>query len=138
MLWMFNREPKSTERWLKAKFKKKPEIADANILALKGGMAYAEATEIFDITWDIPPASMEPGTYRNINGTMATAYGLIAAAQKSELPMFFGAYPITPASDLLHELARHKGLGITTFQACLLYTSPSPRDRTRSRMPSSA
>ncbi len=117
MLWMFNRGPESTERWLKAKFKKKPEIADANILALKGGMAYAEATEIFDITWEIPPASMEPGTYRNIDGTMATAYGLIAAAQKSELPMFFGAYPITPASDLLHELAKHKGLGITTFQA---------------------
>lgn len=117
MLWLFNRGPESTIAWLEKKFSKKPEILEANKKVLKAGRTYAEATEIFNVSYVVKPAQLAPGTYRNINGTTALAYGLLAATQKSGLPMFFGAYPITPASDLLHELARYKQLGVTSFQA---------------------
>ena len=117
MLWMFNRPKDSTLHFINSKFGKKPDVAAANIKALEAGMTYGEATEIFDVSYVVKPAKLAPGTYRNMNGTMAAAYGLIAAAQKSGLPLFFGAYPITPASDLLHELSRHKRFDVTTFQA---------------------
>lgn len=117
VLWMFNRPHESTIEWIRSKFKKNQKYVDANIAVLKGGMAYAEATELIPSTFSVKPAKLEAGEYRNINGTLSAAYGFIAAAQKSKLPVFFGAYPITPASDLLHELANHKRFGISTFQA---------------------
>ena len=117
VLWMFNRPTQSTLAWINEKFAKKPELIEANTRALKAGIAYAEATEVFDVNFVLPPAKLPPGTYRNISGNTAMAYGFVAAAQKSEIPLFWGAYPITPASELLHELARHKRFGITTFQA---------------------
>ncbi|MBL7662938.1 2-oxoacid:acceptor oxidoreductase subunit alpha [bacterium] len=117
VLWMFSRPYEHTTQWIKTKFSKTPEIMEANLKSFEAGITYAEATEIFDVAYTIKPAKLAPGHYKNINGTTALAYGLVAAAQKSRLPLFFGAYPITPASDLLHELARHKSLGVTTFQA---------------------
>ncbi len=117
MLWMFNRPTEATHHWIESKFAKEPELIDANKRALEAGMTYAEATEIFDISYIVKPAKLAPGMYRNINGTSSMAYGFVAAAQKSGLPLFWGAYPITPASELLHELSRHKRLGVTTFQA---------------------
>ncbi len=117
MLWMFNRPTDSTLSWINEKFAKKPELIDANTKALKAGMTYAEATEVFEVNYVLKPAKLAPGRYRNITGTTAMAYGFVAAAQKSETPLFWGAYPITPASELLHELSRHKRFGITTFQA---------------------
>ena len=117
MLWMFNRPTEETIKWIDKKFAKKQEYADANKTALKAGMTYAEATEIFEASFEVKPASLAPGVYKNISGTTAMSYGFVAAGLKSKLPMFFGAYPITPASDLLHELAKHKQLGIQTFQA---------------------
>lgn len=116
-LWMFNRPTEETLKWIQSKYGKKPEFVEANIKVLQAGLTYAEATEIFDASFVVKPAKLAPGTYRNINGTVALAYGLIAAAQKSKLPLFFGAYPITPASSLLHELAKHKNFDITTMQA---------------------
>lgn len=117
MLWMFGRPFEGTLRWINQKFAKQPKFAKANEAVLKAGMAYAEATEIFEICYEVKPASYAPGLYRNINGTSATALGLLSASVKSGLPMFFGAYPITPASDLLHELVKYKKLNVTTFQA---------------------
>jgi 2-oxoglutarate ferredoxin oxidoreductase subunit alpha len=117
MLWMFSRPYEETLNWISTKFAKKPEIAKANITALKAGLAFAEATEIFEQCYTVAPAKLSPGTYRNINGSTALAYGLISASQKSSLPLFFGAYPITPASSLLHELSKHKNYDVTTFQA---------------------
>ena len=99
------------------KFAKRPEIAEANIRAFKAGHAYGETTESFSVTYEVAPAKMEPGTYRNISGNMALSYGLIAASQLTKLPLFLGSYPITPASDILHELSRHKHFGVRTFQA---------------------
>ena len=117
VLWMFNRPYQSTLQWIEDKFRKRPDLVQANTLALKAGRAYAEATEIFNVSYIVPPAEHEAGEYRNLNGTISIAYGLVAAARKSGLPLFVGAYPITPASDLLHELAKHKKLGVSTFQA---------------------
>ncbi len=117
MLWMFNRPSEYTLRWIDSKFSKTPELIDANKRALRAGITYADATEIFDVCYTVKPATLPAGEYRNINGSTALAYGLISASQKSGLPLYLGAYPITPASDLLHELARHKHLGVTTFQA---------------------
>lgn len=117
MLWMFDRPREATRAWIDKKFKKRPELVDANKIALEAGYTYGDATEIFDLSFSVKPADLEPGLYRNINGSTALAYGIVAAAQKSKLSVFFGAYPITPASDLLHELARHKRLGVMTFQA---------------------
>ncbi len=115
--WMYHRPTESTENFLKAKFGKKPEILAANLLAYKTGWNYGETTEDFAVSYEIAPAKMPPGQYRNISGNTALAYGLIAASQRSGLKLFLGSYPITPASDILHELSKHKKFGVITFQA---------------------
>jgi 2-oxoglutarate ferredoxin oxidoreductase subunit alpha len=117
MSWLYHRPIDGTEAWLNGKFAKRPEIAAANIRAFKAGHAYGETTESFSVTYEVAPARMDPGTYRNISGNMALSYGLIAASQLTGLPLFLGSYPITPASDILHELSRHKQFGVRTFQA---------------------
>jgi 2-oxoglutarate ferredoxin oxidoreductase subunit alpha len=115
--WMYQRPTEATESFLKAKFGKKPEILAANLLAYKTGWNYGETTEDFAVSYEIAPAKMPPGQYRNISGNTALAYGLIAASQQSGLKLFLGSYPITPASDILHELSKHKKFGVITFQA---------------------
>jgi 2-oxoglutarate ferredoxin oxidoreductase subunit alpha len=115
--WMYHRPTEATESFLKAKFGKKPEILAANLLAYKTGWNYGETTEDFAVSYEIAPAKMPPGQYRNISGNTALAYGLIAASQQSGLKLFLGSYPITPASDILHELSKHKKFGVITFQA---------------------
>jgi 2-oxoglutarate ferredoxin oxidoreductase subunit alpha len=115
--WMYHRPTERTERFLREKFARKPEIAEANVLAFRSGWNYGETTEAFTVTYDVPPAEFPPGTYRQITGNMALAYGLVAAGQCSGLPVLLGSYPITPASDILHELSRHKNFNITTMQA---------------------
>jgi 2-oxoglutarate ferredoxin oxidoreductase subunit alpha len=117
MSWMFSRPTEPTEAWLRAKFASQPELADANIAALKSGFAFGETTELFAHSYEVKPAQMPPGRYRQITGNSAIAYGLVAAAERSGLPLFLGGYPITPASDVLHELARLKHFGVRTFQA---------------------
>lgn len=116
-LWLFGRPTDMTSKWIETKFKNKSELASANAKVLQAGYSYAEATEIFDVSYCVPPAPLEPGRYRNLSGSALTAYGLVSAAQKSGLPLFFASYPITPASELLHELARFKKYGVITFQA---------------------
>ena len=115
--WMFSRPLENTVEWLGKKFAKKPLIADANIKALKAGWNYCDITGAFQIRYDVEPAELAPGTYRNINGNSALAIGLVAASRRSGLPLFLGSYPITPASSVLHELARYKHYGVSTFQA---------------------
>ncbi|SDN65989.1 2-oxoglutarate ferredoxin oxidoreductase subunit alpha [Klenkia soli] len=115
--WMYHRPTEGTVRFLERQFRKKPEIAAANIAAFRAGFNYGETTEAFAVSYEIKPAPMAPGTYRNISGNQALAYGLVAAGQLSGLPVFLGAYPITPASDVLHELSKHKAFGVRTFQA---------------------
>ncbi|MCO1576357.1 2-oxoacid:acceptor oxidoreductase subunit alpha [Crossiella sp. SN42] len=115
--WMYHRPTEGTERFLREKFAKKPDIAEANVLAFRTGWNYGETTEAFAVTYEVAPAKLAQGTYRQITGNTALAYGIVAAGQRSELPVFLGTYPITPASDILHELSRHKNFGITTFQA---------------------
>ncbi|MFI5621807.1 2-oxoacid:acceptor oxidoreductase subunit alpha, partial [Streptomyces sp. NPDC051567] len=117
--WMYHRPTQDTEHFLRTKFAKKPHIAEANITALRAGWNFGETTEDFAVSYEIPPAThaFPPGTYRNITGNLALSYGLIAAAHQAGLPLYLGSYPITPASDILHELARHKNFNITTFQA---------------------
>jgi len=115
--WLFSRPLDSTIAWLERSFAKKPGLADANIKALRAGWNFCDITELFHHRYEVQPAPMPPGLYRNIQGNTALALGLIAASRKSGLPLFLGAYPITPASDVLHELARHKAFGVTTFQA---------------------
>jgi 2-oxoglutarate/2-oxoacid ferredoxin oxidoreductase subunit alpha len=115
--WLYNRSMDSTYRWLSDKFAKKPLLAEANKLAMKAGYSYCEATEAFQTSYEIPPAKLSPGIYRNLSGNQALALGFVAAAQKSGLPLFQGSYPITPASDILHELSAYKSFGVTTFQA---------------------
>lgn len=117
LYWMYNRPMESTISFLNAKFGKKPEIAEANVKVLKAGYHYGETAEIFNSRFTVKQAALAPGTYRNITGNDATVLGLVAATQKSNLPLFFGSYPITPASDILHGLSVHKKYGITTFQA---------------------
>src|SRR5450631_1446301 len=117
LYWMYNRNPESTIQFLTEKFGKKPEIHQSNIAALRAGYNYGDTTEAFATTFTVAKAKLEPGRYRSIMGNQALSYGLIAASQKSGLPIFLGSYPITPASDILHELARHKAFGIRTFQA---------------------
>ena len=117
MSWLYHRPTEGTEDWLKAKFAKRPEIAAANISAFKAGHAYGETTESFSVTYEVAPAKMDPGTYRNISGNMALSYGLVAASKLTKLPLYLGSYPITPASDILHELSKHKRFGVRTFQA---------------------
>ena len=115
--WLYNRSMDSTIRWIEAKFGKKPLLVEANKLAMKAGYAYCEATEAFQISYEIPPAKLEPGLYRNLSGNQALALGFVAASQKSGLRLFQGSYPITPASDILHELSQYKDFGVITFQA---------------------
>ena len=115
--WMYGRPTESTISFLERRFAKVPDIRDANITAYKAGWYFGETTEAFVVKYEIKPAPMAPGTYRNITGNLALAYGLIASAVRSGLPLFLGSYPITPASDILHELSKHKSFGVTTFQA---------------------
>ncbi|MFN2518330.1 MAG: 2-oxoacid:acceptor oxidoreductase subunit alpha [Jatrophihabitantaceae bacterium] len=115
--WMYSRPTENTINFVRQKFASKPEIADANIIAFKAGWNFGETTEAFAVHYEIKPAPQRSGTYRNISGNLALSYGLIAAARRSKLPMFLGAYPITPASEILHELSKHKRFGIRTFQA---------------------
>jgi 2-oxoglutarate ferredoxin oxidoreductase subunit alpha len=115
--WLYNRTMDHTYRWLDEKFQKKPLLAEANKLALKAGYSYCEATEAFQVSYEIPPAKLAPGTYRNLSGNQALAIGFVAAAKQAGLQLFLGSYPITPASDILHELSMYKNFGVTTFQA---------------------
>ena len=115
--WLYTRPMDSTVRWLEDKFKTKPQLVQANKLALQGGYSYCEATEAFQISYEIPPAKLQPGVYRNISGNTALALGFVAASQKAGIPLFLGSYPITPASDILHELSMYKDFGVITFQA---------------------
>ena len=117
MYWLYDRPMEATVKWIEQKFKKHPKFVEANRKALHAGNAYAETAEIFGAHYRVRKAPIQPGVYRNITGNEATALGLIAAAQVSGLPLWYGSYPITPASDVLHELARHKNFGVKTFQA---------------------
>ena len=117
LYWMYNRNPESTIQFLTEKFGKKPEIHQSNMAALRAGYNYGDTTEAFATTFTVAKAKLEPGTYRSIMGNQALSYGLIAASEKSGLPIFLGTYPITPASDILHELSKQKAFGVRTFQA---------------------
>lgn len=117
MYWMYNRSVDTTVEWIRTKFKSKPEIIEANTRVLKAGWSFAETTEIFNVRYDVKAASLPRGKYRNITGNTAVALGLVAAASKAKLDLFLGSYPITPASDILHELAMYKEYGVKTFQA---------------------
>ena len=115
--WLYGRPIDGTIAFLERKFATRPVIAQANITAFRAGYHFGETTETFAVRYEVKPAKLAPGTYRNISGNLALAYGLIAASQRSGLPLFLGAYPITPASDVLHELSKHKHFGVRTFQA---------------------
>jgi 2-oxoglutarate ferredoxin oxidoreductase subunit alpha len=115
--WLYNRPLDTTNRWLQDKFKNKPLLIEANRLAMMAGYSYCEATEAFQISYEIPPAKLTPGLYRNISGNTALALGFVAASQQAGIPLFLGSYPITPASDILHELSMYKDFGVITFQA---------------------
>jgi len=115
--WLYNRSMESSLRWIEDKFKSKPVLVTANRTAMQAGYSYCEATEAFQISYEIPPAKLSPGVYRNISGNSALAMGFVAASAKSGLPLFLGSYPITPASDILHELSAYKNFGVITFQA---------------------
>ena len=117
LYWMYNRDMDNTISFIKDKFGKKPEIFESNVKALQAGYNYADTTETFTTRYSVAKAKMESGTYRSIMGNQALSYGLIAASQKSGLSLFLGSYPITPASDILHELSKYKNFGIKTFQA---------------------
>ncbi|HYQ86808.1 MAG TPA: 2-oxoacid:acceptor oxidoreductase subunit alpha [Bacteroidota bacterium] len=117
MYWMFTRPLEPTIKWIQEKFKKNPEFIEANTRVLKAGYAFGETTEIFAVRYEVKPAPLAPGKYRSVTGNEAVAWGLIAASVKSGLDLFLGSYPITPASDILHELAKHKNFRVKTFQA---------------------
>jgi 2-oxoglutarate/2-oxoacid ferredoxin oxidoreductase subunit alpha len=117
MSWLYNRPTEGTLDFIQTKFGKRPEIAQANATAFKAGYAYGETSEDFAVSYEVAPAKLQPGVYRQITGNTALAYGLIAASKLSGLDLFLGAYPITPASSILEELARHKSFGVRTFQA---------------------
>lgn len=117
VFWLYGRDVEPTLRFIENKFAKKPDVAEANRLALKAGWNYGETTEHFASTYSVPAAELEPGTYRNVMGNQALAWGLVAAAKLSGKELFLGSYPITPASDILHELSKHKNFGVRTFQA---------------------
>ncbi len=117
MFWLYERSMDPTLRWIEDKFGKRPVIAEANARALKAGYAFGETTEIFHTHYRVAPAHLAPGTYRNITGNEATALGFVVAARKADRALFYGSYPITPASDILHQLSGYKHLGVTTFQA---------------------
>jgi 2-oxoglutarate/2-oxoacid ferredoxin oxidoreductase subunit alpha len=117
--WMYHRPTEGTERFLASKFAKKPRLAAANVTAFRAGWNFGETTEDFAVSYQVAPAAkaFPVGTYRNISGNLALSYGLIAASRQAGLPLYLGSYPITPASDILHELSRHKNFGVRTFQA---------------------
>ncbi|WP_260639373.1 2-oxoacid:acceptor oxidoreductase subunit alpha [Streptomyces angustmyceticus] len=117
--WMYHRPTEGTEKFLRAKFAKKPEIAEANVTAFRAGWNFGETTEDFAVSYEVAPATraFPTGTYRNISGNLALSYGLVAAGRQADLPLYLGSYPITPASDILHELSKHKNFGVRTFQA---------------------
>ncbi len=115
--YLFNRPLETTIGWLEQKFAKRPKIAEANVKVLKAGWNFCEITDQFQVRYEVEPASLEPGVYRNIMGNSALSIGLVAASRRSGLPLFLGSYPITPASDILHELAAYKTFGVSTFQA---------------------
>ena len=115
--WLYHRPTEGTLAFLRTKFASKPDIMEANLAAFTAGWNFGETTEDFSVSYEVKPATMPAGVYRNISGNQALSYGLIAAAERSGLPLFLGAYPITPASDILHELAKHKRFGVRTFQA---------------------
>jgi 2-oxoglutarate ferredoxin oxidoreductase subunit alpha len=116
--WLYDRPSELTERWIEAKFGGRPHVMEANLAAYRAGWSFGETSELIGTQVRVAPAhDVQPGTYRNLNGTQATAFGLIAASVKSGLPLLLGAYPITPASELLHELSRHQALGVRTIQA---------------------
>ncbi len=115
--WLYNRPVEGTIKFLESKFATKPEIMQANKAAFQAGWNYGETTEAFSVQYEVKPATLAPGTYRNITGNAALSYGLVAASRRSGLPLFLGSYPITPASDILHELSKHKRFGVRTFQA---------------------
>jgi 2-oxoglutarate ferredoxin oxidoreductase subunit alpha len=117
MYWIYNRPLEPTIEWIHKKFKDKPEIKEANLRVLKAGWNFGETTEIFAVRYEVGPAKLAPGKYRNITGNQALAWGLMAAAKKANLDLFLGSYPITPASDVLHELSLYKSYGVKTFQA---------------------
>src|SRR2546423_3928254 len=102
--------------WVEQRFGKTPLVAQANTLAFKAGYNFGETAELFDHAYEVAPAALEPGTYTNISGNTALAWGLVAAGQLAKLPVFLGSYPITPASDILHELSKHKNFGVRTMQ----------------------
>ncbi|MFF3884652.1 2-oxoacid:acceptor oxidoreductase subunit alpha [Streptomyces sp. NPDC001914] len=117
--WMYHRPTEGTEKFLRTKFAKKPDIAAANLAAFRAGWNFGETTEDFAVSYEVAPASkaFPTGTYRNISGNLALSYGLVAASRQADLPLYLGSYPITPASDILHELSKHKNFGVRTFQA---------------------
>ncbi|MFI0452177.1 2-oxoacid:acceptor oxidoreductase subunit alpha [Actinomadura sp. 6N118] len=115
--WLYHRPTEGTIAFLEKKFGKKPEIMKANIAAFQAGWSFGETTEAFSVSYEIKPAEQKPGLYRNITGNVALSYGLVAAGVQSGLPIYLGSYPITPASDILHELSKHKRFGVRTFQA---------------------
>ena len=115
--WMYTRPIDPVVEWIEDRFGSKPTVRDANLAAFKAGYHFGETAELFEHPWEVPPAQLPPGHYRNITGNVALAYGLIAASQSSKLPIAYASYPITPASDILHELSRHKNFGVRTLQA---------------------
>jgi 2-oxoglutarate ferredoxin oxidoreductase subunit alpha len=115
--WLFNRPIAATEAWITSRFKKNAELADANVKVLRAGFNFGETAELFAHSYEVKPAQIAPGVYRNITGNTALSIGLIAAAQRVGIPLFLGSYPITPASDILHELTQHKNFNVLTFQA---------------------
>ncbi|MBC7929177.1 MAG: 2-oxoacid:acceptor oxidoreductase family protein, partial [Rubrivivax sp.] len=117
LYWLYDRPMEPTREWINSKFKKNPELVKANEVALKTGYFFADTTEVFTTHYTVKKAVIAPGKYRKITGNEATAIGFITAAELAGRPLFFGSYPITPASDILHELARHKNFGVKTFQA---------------------
>ncbi|HEV7809264.1 MAG TPA: 2-oxoacid:acceptor oxidoreductase subunit alpha, partial [Candidatus Limnocylindrales bacterium] len=117
MFWLYGRDAAATVAWIDDKFGKRPVIAEANKRALKAGYAFGETTEIFHTHYRVAPAKLAPGTYRNITGNEATALGLLTASKLADRPLFYGSYPITPASDILHQLSGYKSFGVKTFQA---------------------
>jgi 2-oxoglutarate ferredoxin oxidoreductase subunit alpha len=117
LCWMYGRPIEANETFIREKFARKPEIAEANVLALRAGWNYGETTEAFATTYEVSPARLEPGEYRQISGNTALAYGIIAAGQLAGVQVVLGSYPITPASDILHELSKHKNFNVLTFQA---------------------
>ncbi len=117
LYWMYGRDMQSTETFLEEKFARKPDILESNLKVMRAGYNYGDTTETFTTQYSVERAKIEAGSYRSIMGNQALAYGLIAASVKSGLPIFLGTYPITPASDILHELSRHKSFGVRTFQA---------------------